>query len=79
MTLHNNARFLPAIQLKERVLAERAWEEDGTGGRTFLNQLISRERGYTGQPFGRPQPQVPPPQPGPRETDENPKDESKSS
>ena len=56
MTLHNNARLLPAIRLKERILSKRAWDEDGTGGRQFLHQLISREKGYALPNFDRPQP-----------------------
>jgi len=79
MTLHNNARFLPAIELKERILGKRAWEEDGTGGRTFLDLLMSRERGYPAQPFGRPQPEVPEPQQEPDAADDESMDESKDS
>ena len=56
MTLHNNARFLPAIKLKETLLGQRAWEEDGTGGRTFLYRLISQERGYNLPTLGQPRP-----------------------
>ena len=58
MALHNNARCIPAIKLKEAVLGERAWDEDGTGGRAFLHQLISQKRGYVLPPFGRPEPQT---------------------
>lgn len=58
MTLHNNARLVPAIKLKERILSERAWDEDGTGGREFLHRLISREKGYALPRFGRPQPAI---------------------
>jgi len=79
MTLHNNGRFLPAIKLKERILGERAWEEDGTGGRGFLNLLMSKERGYPRQPFGRPQPEVPQANPGPGAVDDESVDESTSS
>lgn len=55
MSLHNNLRFLPAIRLKENILGERAWDEDGTGGRAFLHRLIAQEHGYPLAPFGRPE------------------------
>lgn len=71
MALHNNGRFLPAIQLKERILGQRAWDEDGTGGRTFLNSLMSKEKGYSTRPFGRPQPELGPPNDPPPATDDN--------
>lgn len=54
MSLHNNGRFLPAIQLKEKILGERAWSDEGTGGRMFLHSLIAREKGYAMPAFGRP-------------------------
>ncbi len=79
MALHNNGRFLPAIQLKEKILGERAWEEDGTAGRTFLHMLMSKEKGYSTPPFGRPQPEVPVPDNVPATTDEHSVDQSKSS
>ncbi len=56
LTLHNNGLMMPAIRLKEAILGRRAWEDDGTGGRGFLHQLISQERGYRFIPFGRPLP-----------------------
>ena len=58
LAIHNNARFLPTLELKERILQERAWDVDGTGGRTFLHHLLSQERGETGQPFDRPSPNL---------------------
>ncbi|UCC32498.1 MAG: hypothetical protein JSU86_09485 [Phycisphaerales bacterium] len=57
MALHNNAWCIPAIKLKEAMLGERAWDEDGTGGRAFLHRLIAQKRGYVLPPFGRPEPQ----------------------
>lgn len=54
LALHNNARMVPAIKLKEDILGERAWDEDGTGGRFFLRRLISQDKGYALPPFGRP-------------------------
>jgi type IV pilus assembly protein PilQ len=79
MALHNNARFVPAIRLKERLLGARAWEEDGTGGRTFLDMLISKERGYGTRPFGRPQPAAPSIEKRPDAAAEETRHESKSS
>lgn len=46
MSIQNLPRFLPAIELKERITGERAWDEDATGGREFLHRLIAQERGY---------------------------------
>jgi type IV pilus assembly protein PilQ len=56
LALHNNPRFMPAIELRERLAGERAWAEDGTGGREFVYRLIARERGYPIRPFGRQDP-----------------------
>ncbi len=56
MSLHNNGRSVPAIKLKERILGQRTWDDDGTGGRSFLHRLISQEKGYRLPPFGRPAP-----------------------
>lgn len=54
LSLHAMPRLLPAIQLKEKILAERAWYEDGTTSRTFLHHLIAKEKGYPWPPFNRP-------------------------
>jgi type IV pilus assembly protein PilQ len=54
LALHNNARMVAAIQLKERILGQRAWDEDGTGGRGFIYHLISRDGGRSQAPFQRP-------------------------
>ena len=56
LALHNNARWLAAIQLKEKILQERAWYDDGSSGRAFLHRLIAEERGDRRGPFGRPGP-----------------------
>lgn len=60
LSLHNHSRFLPAIQMKENILAQRAWDNDGAGARTFLHELIARERGYRLPLFERPPPEAPP-------------------
>jgi len=60
MSLNAAPRLLPAIQLKEKILGQRAWYEDGTSSRMFVYRLIAQERGYPLPPFGRPvQPEVP--------------------
>ncbi|MFQ5590046.1 MAG: type II secretion system protein GspD [Phycisphaerae bacterium] len=60
LALHNNGRMVPALQLKERIIGQRAWEEDGAGGRSFIYHLISQTGGSRGTLFGRPR-AVPPP------------------
>jgi type IV pilus assembly protein PilQ len=54
LALHNNARMIAALDLKERILGQRAWDEDGTGGRSFIYRLIAGDGGATPVPFGRP-------------------------
>ena len=54
MALHNYPRFLAAIELKDEIEQERAWEEDGTLGREFLFNLIRREQGIDERMFNRP-------------------------
>jgi type IV pilus assembly protein PilQ len=54
MALHSYPRFLPALQLKGRILGEREWDEDANLGRSLLHRLIAGERGYDLTPFGRP-------------------------
>ncbi len=56
MALHNNGMHVAAMQLKERILQERAWEEDGSAGRTFLYRLMAEERGDVRPALGRPGP-----------------------
>jgi len=54
LALHCYHRFYAAIRLKERILRERAWDDDGAAGRSFLYQLMARERGYDLPWLGRP-------------------------
>ncbi len=54
MALHSYPRFVPAMQLRETILNERAWEEDTSVQRQFIRRLIARERGYGLVPFERP-------------------------
>ena len=53
MVLHNNGRHIPAIRMKEKIVGERAWDEDAAGGRTFIRRLISDEKGYAFPADGR--------------------------
>ena len=54
MALNAAPRHLPAIELKEKILGERAWYDDATSTRNFLHRQIAPEKGYPLQPFGRP-------------------------
>ena len=44
MTLNNQPKHLPALKLKERLLQRRLWDDEGTRMRTFIWELIDRER-----------------------------------
>ncbi|MCO6439323.1 MAG: hypothetical protein J5J06_19715 [Phycisphaerae bacterium] len=54
LSLSNSNRYLPAIELRERILCERDWDAEGTATRSFLYQLIRDERGEPPAMFGRP-------------------------
>ena len=54
MALHNQPTMVPAALLKEKILRQREWDDDSSDERTFLHQLIEKERGYTGGLLGRP-------------------------
>jgi len=54
LSLNAAPRLLPAIELKEKLLGQRDWYEDGTTTRTFIFRLIAQESGYAWPPFGRP-------------------------
>jgi len=56
LALHNLPRFEPALQLRERLTAEVAWDEDAAPTRWFIYDLIARERGYPAPRFGVPDP-----------------------
>ena len=59
MALHNNPRLVPAALLKEKILQQREWDEDASGQRSFLHQLIAKERGYAAGFLGRPARSIP--------------------
>ncbi len=61
MALHCNPRFVAAIKLKEQLLQQRDWEDDGTHIRTFVLDLIRRETAGRAPLFGRPAVQGPSP------------------
>ena len=56
MALHNYPSFVSAIELKEKILGRRDWEDEGTASRDFIHQLIREEHGIDEADFGRPAP-----------------------
>ena len=56
MSLHNLPRMLPAIKLREEILRQRDWEDEGSVTREFVAQLIMHEAGVEEgrRRFGRP-------------------------
>ena len=58
MSIRCNSRHLSAIRLKEKILGKRAWEEDGAAARSFIHELIAKEKGYPLPMFDRPAPEV---------------------
>ena len=58
LALHNNPRFLSAIRLREEILHERAWDDEGSVTRDFISRLIQEESapGIELPRFGRPAP-----------------------
>jgi type IV pilus assembly protein PilQ len=54
MALHNQPRFLAAIDLKEEIEQAREWEEDGSVTREFIWDIISNDRQDSDFRFGRP-------------------------
>ena len=54
MALHNYPRFMRAIELKESLLEQREWEEDGVATRAFIHRLIAAEAGSLSLPYGCP-------------------------
>ncbi len=64
MALHNQPKHLSAIKLKERLLNQRMWDDEGTNMRAFLWKLIQAEGGAgtaaDANPFDRPDPAIDP-------------------
>jgi len=56
LSVHCLSRFAPALQLRERLTGQRDWNEDGVASRSFIYDLIARDRGYAPSNFGRPDP-----------------------
>jgi type IV pilus assembly protein PilQ len=57
MAIHNNPRFLSAIQLREEITETRAWDDDGSINRNFIARLIRSEKNIRTPIFNRPDPQ----------------------
>lgn len=53
MALHNNGKFLPAIRLQEKIRQERAWDDDGTATRSFIQRAIMKKQGINEPVYGR--------------------------
>lgn len=56
LALHCYPRHLPAIELKESILGQRAWEYDASLTRTFIHDLVAKDKGWSPQIFDRPNP-----------------------
>jgi hypothetical protein len=55
MAIHINPRLLDAVKLRERLLEERTWHNEGARMRTFVKELIRADAGLPPRPvFGRP-------------------------
>ncbi len=65
LALHCFPHHMPAIQLKESILGERAWEQDGSATRTFIHELIAKNKGWPRKLFDRPNPIASPADPSP--------------
>lgn len=75
LAINNNPKMLAAIELREKLNGQRAWEEDGSSVRQFLNTLISKENGTEPGNYDRPQPMLHLPEiQGPSGFDEKPAD-----
>lgn len=62
LSLHNYSRLAPAMQLKEQILGEHAWDEDNVSTRSFIWRLLQEESGTNEPYFGRPAPPFPSPE-----------------
>lgn len=58
MALNNQPTHLPALRLRDQLLNERSWDEDGRPMRTFALDLIGLEQAAPPRPFGRPRPDL---------------------
>lgn len=54
LSLRNVWNFFPAVELKEKILQRRAWDDDGVPSREFIYRLIAEERGYAIESHERP-------------------------
>jgi hypothetical protein len=57
MSLHNSPNFVSAIELKERILDKRDWDDEGSATREFIQRAIQEGPKHApGPPYGRPAP-----------------------
>jgi len=56
MALHNDPRFIAAIELREEILEDRDWDDDGAATRNFIHRLIMEDEESNRADFGRPAP-----------------------
>ncbi len=61
LAIHNYSRMTAAMQLREKILGERAWDEDNVSTRHFLQRMIRTEQGETGTMHQRPALELRPP------------------
>ncbi len=54
MALHNDPRFVSAIELQEEILASREWDDDGSATRDFIHRLIMESQELVQPDYGRP-------------------------
>jgi len=54
LSLYNNPRFLPSIDLKENMLRSREWDLEASAARLFVQRLIVKETALAFPPWGRP-------------------------
>ncbi|MFO0973510.1 MAG: secretin N-terminal domain-containing protein [Phycisphaerae bacterium] len=56
LAIHNNPRHLQAIELREKLLSRRSWDEESSAVRGLVRDLISQENGRVEPSYGRPAP-----------------------
>ncbi len=56
MALHNDPRFVSAVDLQEEILASREWDDEGSAAREFIHRLIMEAQNLHQPDFGRPGP-----------------------
>lgn len=59
MALQNNPLLMPAIELREKLVGQREWDEDGSSTRGLMHRLIMKEQGISRPDYERPEPVIP--------------------